>query len=625
MTVAPLSLEMTVASLEVDKPFSDERRKRHDTTSRHTGLHGGTGRRVCQCSYCHGLLGNESTLERSEKAITRSHAYLDESNEYGTPSTSTLAAPFKLTAFELAGLDSSHSLDRDCAWEAVPSALAAHSVGVPSMRKLKDGRLETCYHLQPAALLLPDPAVAAAEEQLITCIYEIKRHQPKLWARVPTEPPESVTKPALKATLHCAGCRVPQTATVRCNQPSAFWDVARAGGEPLTLDLGSSCLISTISTQGRHPATRRYPRVERDYDTKQWRVEDSEYLRAHTPHTQYKGPWYTVRASPAEKDGFSGCAGHEPAWVRRYELLWRADGGRAWHSLGVFAGNADETTEVAHAFSTLKGAGSTRAGGGLCARYLRFKPLDCEGGGAMRVGVYGERIGEVRSDARRVGRSSPRCLGRAFTRDPLSCVGGGVEGHTVTHAVTDAEGAGLVQYKLTLPLATPRHLVRDGAGLGTSRSMRRGYGESSASSNRKKLRRATARAAADLAHDVARLRSSEGWSYGYESDGTHQDPYIHDARGQVAAIKVLELEAGLTPAEREELELTLAISASLADVDAGAGMTLEHAHEVDLDVGEQMADAESESRTEEWRSETSEEWCAASVEDDEEWHEAEVE
>ena len=42
---------------------------------------------------------------------------------------------------------------------------------------------------------------------------------------------------------------------------------------------------------------------------------------------------------------------HQPAWVSRYELFWRADGARNWHSLGQFVGNTDETTEIAHSFA----------------------------------------------------------------------------------------------------------------------------------------------------------------------------------------------------------------------------------------------------------------------------------
>ena len=81
---------------------------------------------------------------------------------------------------------------------------------------------------------------------------------------------------------------------------------------------------------------------------------------------------------------------YEPQFVTRYELLWRAEGGRAWHSLGNFGGNSDGTSEVSHSFSTVRG--------GLHARYLRLVPLECsEGGGAVRVGVYGRALGAERT------------------------------------------------------------------------------------------------------------------------------------------------------------------------------------------------------------------------------------
>ena len=56
-------------------------------------------------------------------------------------------------------------------------------------------------------------------------------------------------------------------------------------------------------------------------------------------------------------------AWQQPQFVSKYELLWRADRGREWHSLGHFRGNTDATSEVAQSFAGIKG--------GLRARYLR--------------------------------------------------------------------------------------------------------------------------------------------------------------------------------------------------------------------------------------------------------------
>ena len=98
--------------------------------------------------------------------------------------------------------------------------------------------------------------------------------------------------------------------------------------------------------------------------------------------------------------------------MREYELLWRADGGREWHSLGRFKGNGDATTEVAHSLSSMRG-------GGLRARYLRVLPTAVEGGGAMRIGVYGIPTEAV----------------RARTGNAGSAGGGGAEATVVTYTL----------------------------------------------------------------------------------------------------------------------------------------------------------------------------------------------
>lgn len=67
-------------------------------------------------------------------------------------------------------------------------------------------------------------------------------------------------------------------------------------------------------------------------------------------------------------------------WVGRYEVRYRIEGGRQWHLLGTFKGNVDATSEVVHAVR------------GLRARYLRITPLEVEGKGALRVGIYGEPL-----------------------------------------------------------------------------------------------------------------------------------------------------------------------------------------------------------------------------------------
>lgn len=382
-------------SLPTAKPFADVRQRRHDEDNGRMAMHGHTARKICQCSYCFQTYV-DTELTRTHVAFCRRHDYLDENNEYGTPTRSILAEPYAITALEMKGYDVNHSFQKSNAWEAVPAILAENSVGLPSMRKLASGRVEIQYQLKPVGMLMPDPTVAAAEAKLRTHVYEIKRHRPRLKAIFPTDPPEGVTKPLLKATLKCVGTQVPQAAIVRINDTSAFFDVQRAKGKPLEIDLGASCLINAFSTMARHPSTRLYPRA--GYETVQgemrYVVEDSDYMPDYRHGEKYKGPFWTVRSE--EGHYHRGEISHPPAWVSRYELWWRSDGGRKWNALGTFAGNNDECSEVAHTF------GATRSAG-IVARYLRVIPLEWEGGGAMRVGVYGERLQSSKYDTASIG------------------------------------------------------------------------------------------------------------------------------------------------------------------------------------------------------------------------------
>jgi len=162
-------------------------------------------------------------------------------------------------------------------------------------------------------------------------------------------------------------------------------------------------------------------------------VEDADYGLPGVQYNRngdqdYVGKAYTVRATPGCAETNYSSAWYEAQYVSRYELFWRADGGRAWHSLGVFRGNFDATTEVSHSFGGYRG--------GLRARYLRLVPLDCQNGGAVRVGVYGRLAGATPQVKR------PRC---------------GV-------VASDGEGTEeLVTYTLTtVPESRSRTFARDG-------------------------------------------------------------------------------------------------------------------------------------------------------------------
>ena len=562
-----------------EKPMCDVLRRKYNVDERHAGLYGSTGRRLCSCPSCRHQL--RPTVERSKAALA-SHPYLDADKEYGTLRPLPLAKAYTLTAFELEGLDASCSLQRGNAWDAVPNSLAEHSVGLPSILKLPDGRTETLFQLPAKGLLLAEPSVAAAERELATHIYEICRRRPRLLAVLPTEPPTIVRKPLLKAALRCAGNRVPQTAVVRVNRWGSCWDVATANGKPLEIDLGTTCLIEAFATQGRPVPTRRYPRVKKHEGV--WQVEDGDHLPNAVPGVQYRGPWWTVRGT--DLPGPTRAHVPEPAWVSRYELSWRADGGRKWHTLGTLNGNVNEVDEIAHSFASVRG--------GLCARYLRVTPLDCEGGGAMRFGVYGE-----------VQRANA-ALGQAPRQ------------HTDSKRSGTTEDEQIVEYKLTQPASSSwSRFTKDGMGLGGDAK----WQDISHSANRGRRRVEAAREARELAPSqyrpsrstriVIEMRGGDDLCDGVEAGGASDD----DAEVY-------------TEADDEDLAFAIALSRSLADaeelVDLEEQRTTNQldaidASSYDMHVTRRTISDEEEASVSSatW---DSEDWCSqCSVDDQEPW------
>jgi len=524
----------------VDKPLSDIQRRRFDAEHKFNGLLGHTARKSCRCSAC---VVPDLSVERSDAPKNSQIGYLDAGATYGARSTSSLAEPYKLTAFEMEGFDAAYSMSSKRAWESVPAVLAENAVGLPAMRRFADGRVECTYSLQPTALILPEPAVAAAESKLATHIHELHRHRPRLWAKVPAEPPEHVTKAPLAASLHCVGNRVPQTAAVRVNSAQAYWNVASANGKPLDIDLGRTCVITAVSTQGRHPETRRYPHIARPAYEREV-VEDACYLPNYTEGTKYVGPWWTVRTSPQEASREHPY--HPPQWVSAYELLCRANGGREWHSLGRFVGNTDETSEVAHTFTDVRG--------GLQARYLRIVPLECEGGGALRVGVYGERAGCAAG-------------GERDERSRRGAVGG--------PASEKERDSSLVQYTLT-SRPTTRHYVTVRPGSKGS-SSNKWQGMSYHSSNRHRRRLDAAR---DALEELG-AHAQEGWQEAVGGEASDEEEMVAEGeRGVAANMAEAAMVAGAAlqeeretaaavvaaaeaEVEREQLELALALSISM--------------------------------------------------------------
>lgn len=124
----------------------------------------------------------------------------------------------------------------------------------------------------------------------------------------------------------------------------------------LILILGKYRLSQPCRRKVVYPRVREYPQTQNEVPL------------------DYKGPLWMVLDLREDTD---------LEWVKSYELFWRSGGGRTWNALGTFKGNKDATTEVAHLLTGISNQG-------IRCQYLRFVPLECEGGGAMRVGIYGE-------------------------------------------------------------------------------------------------------------------------------------------------------------------------------------------------------------------------------------------
>eukprot|EP00929_Paragymnodinium_shiwhaense_P048377 TRINITY_DN24469_c0_g1_i2.p1 TRINITY_DN24469_c0_g1~~TRINITY_DN24469_c0_g1_i2.p1 ORF type:complete len:469 (+),score=46.86 TRINITY_DN24469_c0_g1_i2:77-1483(+) len=153
------------------------------------------------------------------------------------------------------------------------------------------------------------------------------------------------------ASASAKGTR-PQDAHINNSASSSCWSPPLSDFQShyLQVDLGADCDVTYISTQGRFPPLLSNP---------------------YNPICEFTG----AQIMNETHDDM-----HQ--WVWKYSVSARVNGGRTWHSLGVFDGNRDMTTEVAHKLLTP-----------LKCRYLRFRILGFDRKPAMRVGVYGQRPG----------------------------------------------------------------------------------------------------------------------------------------------------------------------------------------------------------------------------------------
>lgn len=413
-------LDRLLADDDLDRPLADIRRVRHADSGRYHGIHGKTARKIHW---------------RSPQAELGSENYSWNKCLY--------------SAFELAGRDSLSSLNRDLAWEHVPRLLEAHSIAPPFVRKASDGTITTWFQLEPEVEVVFDARADGAAQHGRPAantdgkLYRLKNgKRPNLFAIPPTEAPEWV-RGKLLAPARMGDCR--NGRSMPLVRREAAWDVHRHGGvgaAKLDIDLGADCIIYNIATQGRSPPTRVYPAVRRErrgLHQGRMRTELGELGRRALrtamatrreeqeaeaaagdhywvegrrwdliKHGQYPGPFWDVLdlKGDVERCPRTGRA-YLPRerwlqWVSRYEVHYRTDGGRQWHSLGVYKGNQDATSEVAHDV------------GGVRARYLRITPLEVEGLGALRVGVYGQTASATTRDG------EPDATDSAEAPDPIT-------------------------------------------------------------------------------------------------------------------------------------------------------------------------------------------------------------
>eukprot|EP00300_Choanocystis_sp_HF-7_P020200 c20532_g2_i8.p1 GENE.c20532_g2_i8~~c20532_g2_i8.p1 ORF type:complete len:481 (-),score=98.06 c20532_g2_i8:387-1787(-) len=164
-----------------------------------------------------------------------------------------------------------------------------------------------------------------------------------LFSRECPTPAEVLGSPKLAVSLKS---RVPtvrgfatQSAFVTKSSPKHCWvPLGTPRTADLDVDLGREMTVVAVSTKGCAPEVVPYPH---DDQAKAW---------------GYSGPRYNVLASK------------QPWVVKSYELLYRLGGGRDWVSLGLFKGNSDYTTEVAHSLKSFAPPGTD----GIKVQHLRF-------------------------------------------------------------------------------------------------------------------------------------------------------------------------------------------------------------------------------------------------------------
>lgn len=161
-------------------------------------------------------------------------------------------------------------------------------------------------------------------------------------------------------------CQLPRVAAFdRMISQDAGIDIEKYAGKYVEVDLGEEHYIRAISTQGQQPRTYRWP-TEENLERHGYQ---SKWLRKKKGLQYYEGNYYTCM----DRNNYNNCA-----WVTKYKVLIRRQGGRGWMALGTFKGNSNFYEVVRRTLVEE-----------VRARYVRFVPLQYHKTPVMRVGIYG--------------------------------------------------------------------------------------------------------------------------------------------------------------------------------------------------------------------------------------------
>eukprot|EP00957_Ditylum_brightwellii_P008589 651377-Ditylum_brightwellii.AAC.1 len=359
--------------LESCKPMIDKNRAKHERLGRRQNLKGHTG---------------------------RSHKWLDtDLLKHVIESEKTnLVTPLGIKLGR-----NVNSFNRSHGWEDIPKILVDESCAVPEINregKHYGYREVTTYQIKSCYSKKTHKHASTPEDEersrhiffmppYCSSIFSSKFIPRKIFATVSPDPPDNIKGQLMTWNMRgicgnhfqCGGKK---------GKPVLHGDISwrieddllgssGPGGHPvLEIDFGETRVVTAVSTQGEKPPVRTYPSVTY-YNSRGNRLPRGQCkVEGHLHDGKYEGPFWKVY-DPDIRHCDGSVTRYNLKWVQKYELFWRADRGRQWNTLGVFDANDDTTTEKIHMLTGFQG------GEGLLCRYLRFLPIDCENGGAMRI------------------------------------------------------------------------------------------------------------------------------------------------------------------------------------------------------------------------------------------------